>query len=50
MVDRFCDMGFDVPSVVRAFERSGVDTDGGQDYELDDGLVADVTSQLFGEG
>ncbi|KAJ5833596.1 hypothetical protein N7474_001907 [Penicillium riverlandense] len=49
LVDRFCSMGFDVERVVGAFQRVGVDRRGGQDYELNEGQMGDVTSQLLGE-
>jgi len=49
LVDRFCDMGFDVPSVVAAFEYVGIDRMDGIDYELEEAYMGDITARLFGE-
>ena len=49
MIDRFCDMGFSVEQVVAAFEYVGIDKADGQDYELEEEYMGDVTARLFGE-
>lgn len=49
MIDRFCAMGFDVEKVVAAFEYVGIDPMGGEDYELEEEYMGDVTARLFGE-
>ncbi|KAF2425806.1 hypothetical protein EJ08DRAFT_651961 [Tothia fuscella] len=49
LVDRFTDMGFDVPQVVAAFEYVGIDRMEGQDYELEEAYMGDITARLFGE-
>ena len=49
LVDRFCDMGFSVPDVVSAFEDVGIDRNGGEDYELEEAYMGDITARLFGE-
>lgn len=47
MVDRFCDMGFDVRRVVEAFEHLGIERNGGQDYDIGDDLGEQVAERLF---
>lgn len=42
-------MGFEVPSVVAAFEFVGIDRNDGQDYELEEAYMGDITARLFGE-
>ena len=42
-------MGFDVEQVVEAFERFGVDRNGGDDYDIGAGVMGDVTARLLGE-
>lgn len=42
-------MGFDVERVVAAFRYVDVDRRGGQDYELDEGQMGDITARLLGE-
>lgn len=42
-------MGFDVESVVAAFEYVGIDRMNGQDYELEEEYMGDITARLFGE-
>lgn len=42
-------MGFDVRTVVSAFESVGVDQHGGKDYDVDEDTVSDITARLFGE-
>lgn len=49
MVDRFCDMGFDVRRVVAAFEDLGVDRNGGQDYDIGDEAGEEVAMRLFSD-
>jgi ubiquitin-conjugating enzyme (huntingtin interacting protein 2) len=49
LVDRFVAMGFDVESVVAAFEYVGIDKMGGEDYELEEAYMGDITARLFGE-
>jgi ubiquitin-conjugating enzyme (huntingtin interacting protein 2) len=49
LVDRFCEMGFDVPTVVAAFEYVGIDRMDGMDYELEEAYMGDITARLFNE-
>lgn len=49
LVKRFCDMGFEVPVVVSAFEQCRVAKHNGEDYSLSNEQVAEVTSRLFGD-
>ncbi|KAI0583009.1 Ubiquitin-conjugating enzyme E2-24 kDa [Pyrenophora tritici-repentis] len=42
-------MGFDVEAVVAAFEYVGIDRMGGEDYELEEAYMGDITARLFGE-
>lgn len=49
LVDRFVAMGFDVEAVVAAFEYVGIDRNGGEDYELEEAYMGDITARLFGE-
>lgn len=49
MIDRFVDMGFGVEQVVSAFEYVGIDKAGGEEYELEEEYMGDVTARLFGE-
>ena len=42
-------MGFDVERVVDAMDFVGIDRMDGQDYELDEEEVADITARLLGE-
>ena len=49
LIDRFCDMGFDVEGVVAAFEHVGIDKMDGEDYELEEAYMGDITARLFGE-
>ncbi|KAF2157976.1 hypothetical protein K461DRAFT_326115 [Myriangium duriaei CBS 260.36] len=49
LVDRFTDMGFDVPTIVAAFDSVGIDRNNGQDYNLPETQVGHVTAKLFDE-
>jgi len=49
LVDRFVAMGFSVPTVVAAFEYVGIDKMDGQDYELEEAYMGDITARLFNE-
>ncbi|KAK1145716.1 Ubiquitin-conjugating enzyme E2 1 [Aspergillus melleus] len=49
MIDRFCSMGFDVDRVVSAFKYFGIDRNDGEDYELEEAYMGDVTARLLGE-
>jgi ubiquitin-conjugating enzyme (huntingtin interacting protein 2) len=42
-------MGFDVEAVVASFEYVGIDKMGGEDYELEEAYMGDITARLFGE-
>jgi ubiquitin-conjugating enzyme (huntingtin interacting protein 2) len=49
LVDRFVHMGFDVDRVVAAFHYVGIDRMGGEDYELEEAYMGDITARLLGE-
>ncbi|KAK3370481.1 ubiquitin-conjugating enzyme/RWD-like protein [Podospora didyma] len=49
LVDRFVVMGFDVDAVVEAFNFVGIDRNGGEDYELEEAYMGDITARLLGE-
>ena len=49
LVDRFGSMGFSIEQVVTAFHRAGIDRNSGQDYELTEGQMGDITARLLGE-
>ncbi|KAL4870600.1 hypothetical protein BDV12DRAFT_165874 [Aspergillus spectabilis] len=49
LIDRFCHMGFDVDQVVSAFNYYGIDRNNGEDYELEEAYMGDVTARLLGE-
>ncbi len=49
MIDRFVIMGFDLDRVVAAFEYVGIDPNDGEDYELEEAYIGDVTARLLGE-
>ncbi|PFH59704.1 hypothetical protein XA68_11967 [Ophiocordyceps unilateralis] len=49
LVDRFVNMGFDIDAVVEAFIYVGIDHNGGQDYELEEAYMGDITARLLGE-
>jgi ubiquitin-conjugating enzyme (huntingtin interacting protein 2) len=42
-------MGFDVDQVVSAFNFYGIDRNNGEDYELEEAYMGDVTARLLGE-
>ena len=42
-------MGFEVDSVVAAFEYVGIDRNDGEEYELEEEYMGDVTARLFNE-
>ena len=48
-MDRFAAMGFDVPTVVAAFDYVGIDRNDGEDYELEEEYMGDITARLFNE-
>jgi ubiquitin-conjugating enzyme (huntingtin interacting protein 2) len=49
LIDRFVNMGFDLERVVEAFNYVGIDRNGGQDYELEEAYMGDITARLLGE-
>lgn len=49
LVDRFVNMGFDVDRVVSAFKYVGIDMNDGEDYELEEAYMGDITARLLGE-
>ncbi|KZF19102.1 ubiquitin conjugating enzyme [Xylona heveae TC161] len=49
LIDRFVNMGFDVDRVVSAFEYVGIDRMNGEDYELEEAYMGDITARLLGE-
>ena len=49
MADRFVSMGFEVEQVVDAFVYVGVDDNDGEEYELDEEYISDITARLFNE-
>jgi len=49
LIDRFVHMGFDVDRVVSAFKYVGIDRMGGEDYELEEAYMGDITARLLGE-
>ncbi|KAI9818392.1 MAG: Ubiquitin-conjugating enzyme E2 1 [Pycnora praestabilis] len=49
LIDRFVNMGFDIDRVVSAFKFVGIDRMGGQDYELEEAYMGDITARLLGE-
>lgn len=49
LIDRFCNMGFDVDRVVAAFKDVGIDRMDGEDYELEEAYMGDITAYLLGE-
>jgi ubiquitin-conjugating enzyme (huntingtin interacting protein 2) len=49
LIDRFVVMGFDVDRVVEAFKYVHIDRNGGEDYELEEAYMGDITARLLGE-
>lgn len=49
MIDRFVPLGFTVDQVVAAFEYIGIDKNDGEEYELEEEYIGDVTARLFNE-
>ncbi|KAB5550822.1 ubiquitin-conjugating enzyme/RWD-like protein [Coniochaeta sp. 2T2.1] len=49
LIDRFVSMGFEVEVVVDAFNFVGIDRNGGEDYELEEAYMGDITARLLGE-
>ncbi|KAF4962277.1 hypothetical protein FSARC_9630 [Fusarium sarcochroum] len=49
LVDRFVNMGFPVESVVESLNFFRIDRNGGQDYELEEAYMGDITARLLGE-
>ncbi|KAL2760361.1 hypothetical protein ACRALDRAFT_1046443 [Sodiomyces alcalophilus JCM 7366] len=49
LVDRFASMGFEVQTVVDAFNYVGIDHNNGEDYELEEAYIGDITARLFNE-
>ena len=49
LIDRFVNMGFDADRVVAAFKYCGIDRMDGEDYELEEAYMGDVTARLLGE-
>ena len=49
MIDGFVNMGFDRVRVVSAFQFVGLDTNGGEAYELEEAYIGDITARLLGE-
>lgn len=42
-------MGFDLDNVVDAFLYVGIDRNNGEDYELEEAYMGDITARLLGE-
>ncbi|KAI1102551.1 ubiquitin-conjugating enzyme/RWD-like protein [Jackrogersella minutella] len=49
LINRFVNMGFDIDRVVEAFQFVGIDRLEGQDYELEEAYMGDITARLLGE-
>ncbi|KAI0160072.1 ubiquitin-conjugating enzyme/RWD-like protein [Hypoxylon sp. FL1284] len=49
LINRFVNMGFDIDKVVEAFDYCGIDRLDGQDYELEEAYMGDITARLLGE-
>lgn len=49
LIDRFINMGFDIDRVVEAFEFVHIDKNNGEDYELEEAYMGDITARLLGE-
>jgi hypothetical protein len=48
LVNRFCDLGFDIPTVIQALETSGIEKDI-QNSKISEHRANEVASRLFGE-
>jgi ubiquitin-conjugating enzyme (huntingtin interacting protein 2) len=42
-------MGFDIDRVVEAFQYVNIDRNNGEDYELEEAYMVDITARLLGE-
>ncbi|CAJ2510518.1 Uu.00g133270.m01.CDS01 [Anthostomella pinea] len=49
LINRFVNMGFDIDRVVEAFQYVGIETYDGQDVELEQAYMGDITARLLGE-
>ncbi|KAL8377469.1 hypothetical protein RB595_008246 [Gaeumannomyces hyphopodioides] len=49
LINRFVNMGFELEKVVEAFNYVGIDRNGGEDYELEEAYMGDITARLLGE-
>lgn len=49
MIDGFVNMGFDLDRVVAAFDYVGIDPNDGENYELEEAYIGDITARLLGE-
>ncbi|CAM1502752.1 Fc.00g075280.m01.CDS01 [Cosmosporella sp. VM-42] len=49
MINRFVSMGFSVDAVVEAFRYVGIPRGDGQDLELEEAYMGDITARLLGE-
>jgi ubiquitin-conjugating enzyme (huntingtin interacting protein 2) len=49
LINRFVNMGFELDAVVDAFNFVGIDRNGGEDYELEEAYMGDITARLLGE-
>jgi len=49
LINRFVLMGFDLDRVVAAFDYVGIDRNDGEDYELEEAYMGDITARLLGE-
>ncbi|RKU44014.1 hypothetical protein DL546_003763 [Coniochaeta pulveracea] len=49
LVNRFVSMGFAVEAVVNAFNFVGIERNGGEDYELEEAYMGDITARLLDE-
>ena len=49
MINGFVHMGFDLDRVVAAFDYVGIDPNDGENYELEEAYIGDITARLLGE-
>ncbi|KAF5019096.1 hypothetical protein F66182_8909 [Fusarium sp. NRRL 66182] len=49
LINRFVNMGFPLDNVIEAFLFFGIPHNGGQDYELEEAYMGDITARLLGE-